>query len=375
MIKQKILNFQLILVFFITILFFIIGIYSAYFLGESAKFEMLNSLTSYIDDVVNGSIDFKLVYVIFMNNFKVCLILLISGITIFLPLVIIYTNGLMLGLINFSSSRIFDVFNLSNNYFIFKGVIIHGIPELSAIFLSAILGIYFGLKLYYFLYRYIAYLLFSDKRFSYDFYFKEYLKTKEILKTVFYSILKIVIFIIIPLLLIASILEVYITPIYLESSFDDSFTNFDQNKLLDSEIISLANITYSKCIFNENNSIFNVDTKKLLSFIVYDKYYNSLKFMYDENYSLKYSNEISISKDLLYNSTRIYSIEKLNQLSNNNLNYNKNKSHFDLKLSDFSNFIIDKNIFQINGFDCYFLFKANYFCKDKSIIINSYVCK
>lgn len=266
----SILNSKFYLIAFLALASFIIGVIHGYYIDASLKHQVISHLTDYISTVVGDVQGIQLFWTIFWNNFQVSMILFISGFVILLPLMILYTNGLGFGVLSFAIDRMFNAFNLPNNNFVFHGTIIHGIPELLAIFLASAFGMYIGFSFIGLAYRFITYLLYGHKHFPNQFD-RDYDKAKYSFYEVFKRVLYYFIILVIPLLLVASFLETYVTPAYLEStmtkSIDSTESFYDIFESLD---------FINNCTKNDNLSMFNLDTQTTLTEIVLDPFYNDL---------------------------------------------------------------------------------------------------
>ncbi|RLI93912.1 MAG: hypothetical protein DRO92_03535 [Candidatus Altiarchaeales archaeon] len=127
---------------------------------------------------------------IFINNLTVTMFAFIGGITIIVPILIVFINGFVFGfLIRYS------IESTGLKLFI-KGVLVHSIFELPAFFISAAIGFRIGITFALFLLDFL-----KENRLS---------KIETVIRCVKEGI-AIFVFIVIPLLLIAAISEVYIT--------------------------------------------------------------------------------------------------------------------------------------------------------------------
>lgn len=169
------------LVILVVIAVFILGFTLTYTIPSSSKTIIIEGL---VEKFAAFQDDNKLIEArkIFSNNLFVATLELIFGFTILIPLGLILINGLAIGITTELFSKIAG--SNPNSFLLFVAALLpHGIVELPAVFLSAILGIVMILR-----------------------------RKREI----FFNIIKIYIFIIIPLLALAALLEVFITPLIVQ---------------------------------------------------------------------------------------------------------------------------------------------------------------
>ncbi len=176
-------NYKLILLCFIFLTF-------SFLIGFFLPLNFQNKWTAFVKEYIS-SIQFGILP-IFLNNFLISLLIITGGLVFCIPSILLsginfFSLGVLVGF--FLSERKFEVFLLS--------LIPHGIVELPAIFLS----FFFSLKIFN---------LFYIKKHRFDEFF--FLIFKK------YILISIILF------LIASIIEVYITPFIIFSIYGKNFT-------------------------------------------------------------------------------------------------------------------------------------------------------
>lgn len=120
--------------------FFIIGTPFGFVFFEETEEALLPSLEQIKKQILTES-KFQTALNIFSNNLRVSLILLASGTFIIAPFPIMFTNGFLVGFV----IKLLLEKNLGLIFFI-KGIILHSVFELPAIFISAAIGIRIGLS-------------------------------------------------------------------------------------------------------------------------------------------------------------------------------------------------------------------------------------
>jgi stage II sporulation protein M len=171
---------------------FILGFTLAYTFSNQTKLVWINSLVDKFGkfDHSNKLEEFKQ---IFLNNTFVTTLEVFLGFTLLIPLGLIAINGLAIGITTDLFSRIINV-NIQALWIYLAAMVPHGIVEIPTVFLGAILGLLFGLKIY----------------------FNKSILPKYRRRDVLASIIKIYIFILIPLLAIAALIEVFVTPLVVQ---------------------------------------------------------------------------------------------------------------------------------------------------------------
>lgn len=163
-------------------IFFIIGVFLfftlvGFFIPPPSN--ILNWIADYIKNIVNETSGFSFMQLssyIFFNNLKSSLAGMIFGIFLGIPSILVALfNGYILGFVLNESVK-------TNGIFILWKLFPHGIFELTAVFISLGLGLRMGTQA-----------LFNKK--------------KDMLKKIFYDSLRVFLFIVIPLLIIAAIIE------------------------------------------------------------------------------------------------------------------------------------------------------------------------
>lgn len=178
-------TFYIILILIVTIFFG--GVVIGYSLPFETQKMIIEIFKKQFADILTST-DFFMFLKIFYNNLKISIMLVFLGFTLILPLAMILINGVVLGIaagliINKSAIGANSIIN------VLISILPHGIIELPVILFCAFLSTILGLK----------------------FYFKKGILPKKTLKEFFIEIIKLFVFIIIPLLLIAAFIEVYVT--------------------------------------------------------------------------------------------------------------------------------------------------------------------
>lgn len=163
--------------------FFILGTPFGFILFEETEEVLLPSLEQ-IKELILDESRFQTALNIFFNNLRVCLILLVGGTFIIPPFFIMFTNGFLVG---FVLKLILE--KNHGPFFFIKGVFLHSIFELPAIFISAAVGLRIGL----------SYLTRDNK--------KRAVKVGQGIK----EAAVIYLFVVIPLLFIAAFIEAFIS--------------------------------------------------------------------------------------------------------------------------------------------------------------------
>ncbi|AFH43291.1 Cluster: Integral membrane protein [Fervidicoccus fontis Kam940] len=173
------------------IFLFLIGGILGYLIVLSGQSDLISQLIGGVGEKAK-TINFKpfspsSVLAIFVNNLTVSLISILSGLTVVIPSFIVLANGIITGLV----VGLLTQEGLS----VFSGILSlmpHGIFELTAIFLSAAYGTSLGVNFWKFMFR-------RENNFF------------DVLKKMPKYVLNIVI-----LLLIAAVIEVFISPLVLQ---------------------------------------------------------------------------------------------------------------------------------------------------------------
>lgn len=171
--------------------FFIISVFLGYALAhnypEQTKKIIYDSLKSVIEPAKDYT-SFRLFEFIFFKNAVVALVSVLLGIIFgIIPILIIFINGLTLGVVGYIALGQFNI------AVFLAGILPHGIIEIPALIFSAASGIR--------LWRSIWRRLFYDEK----------TLTKE-----FLSVLKFFMFVILPMLAIAAMIEAFVTPYILD---------------------------------------------------------------------------------------------------------------------------------------------------------------
>lgn len=194
--------------FFVS-LFFIIGILTGPIIPVFFKVELLNSLTDKFLGILSGADAWwSLAARIFINNLIVTFSLFFSALLVFLPLGIIFLNGLIIGVF-LELSYYTDYLDPGNLSVTIASLIPHGIFEIPGFVLSAVIGINLMLKLI------LGKRIFSGatRKESVVFYFRQFIA------------------LCLPLLLIAALMEATVS-----SYVMDVLTEKYKNKYLDENL-------------------------------------------------------------------------------------------------------------------------------------------
>ena len=133
----RILKGERILIF-IVLMTFLLGIISSYVTFDQSKEEMVPVLKDMVRRLLTESKS-ETAFNIFMNNLTATVMFLILGVTIILPLLIVFSNGYIFGFI----LKMMEIQGLEWFEFL-KATVPHAIFELPAFFLAAILGMRIG---------------------------------------------------------------------------------------------------------------------------------------------------------------------------------------------------------------------------------------
>ncbi len=123
---------------FVVILTFLAGILSGYMTFDQSRGGMIPVLKNMVRRLLTGS-NAETGFNIFMNNLTATIMLLVLGVTIIIPLLVIFSNGYIFGFI----LRMMGVLGLGWVEFL-KATVPHAIFELPALFLAAVLGMRIG---------------------------------------------------------------------------------------------------------------------------------------------------------------------------------------------------------------------------------------
>jgi len=194
---------------FFVLLIIVIGVIAGFILPLSLKTQVLTAVFGKFNTILQGAESWWLLSTrIFINNLTVTIFLLLSGFFIIMPIFIIFANGLIVGIFLQLSANL-EAFLPGNFSATIISLLPHGIFEIPAIILSAILGINIILKL-----------IFGVKIFS-------PLSRKQTI--IFYG--KQFIALVVPLLLIAALMEATVSD-YVSNSLNEK----NANKYLDAAL-------------------------------------------------------------------------------------------------------------------------------------------
>lgn len=169
--------------FILSFVIFILGVPVGYLTYEDAR-EHLTPVLEKLRSMVVSKSKMDMAYTIFLNNLRVSLIIVVSGVFIILPFFILFTNGFLMGFV----VKLSEVSG-RDYMFLVKALLPHSFFEMSAIFLSSTLGIRTGLSI-----------IFP----------KEKTRLESMVSRIREASL-IYLLVVVPLLLIAAFIEAYIT--------------------------------------------------------------------------------------------------------------------------------------------------------------------
>lgn len=364
---DRIFNRTLLYIAIIIALTFIIGIYSGHYASSDLKRESFKYLEQTINENIQDREGIELVWAIFKNNFFVTLTILALSITLVLPIAIIFTNGVVIGVINFAVQRILSLLDIEDGLLTFKGIIVHGIPELIAILFSAALSVFLGIKLWQFLFRMIS--IYFQKKYSLRAGYYINNARKDVFDTLF-ALVRLIVIVIIPFLAIAAVLETYVTPTILEDSLNQAASIKDYEKLfLDKDIGNImgyaqdsadnsifAHIEKDVCTMTENKDSDRNSSANIMSSVLDDRDYEFIKCYFaeekdDSNYSadkqIHYTDENNITLVYQYRMSEFNSNCGLNFTLENAQEIFRSEIYYDDK-ADANCSMINEYIFECN---------------------------
>lgn len=178
----KIKKISIILALFFIASFFL-GYFLAYSYPEKTKEIIYQGLKEMIEPAKDYS-SFQLFEFIFIKNITAVIISILLGIIFgIVPILIIIINGITLGVVSYIMLEQFNIFVL------LAGILPHGIIEIPALIFSAASGVWLWRSFY----RYVRY--------------DENIMAKELI-----SVFQFLLFIIMPMLALAALIETFFTP-------------------------------------------------------------------------------------------------------------------------------------------------------------------
>lgn len=183
--------------FVFSALFFFIFAFVGFVISSVYPSLIVSSIDSLIDmaEKVSDLSFVGLVAFIFLNNSFVALMASIGGLLFaFLPIFIIVVNGFVLGIVYYLTV------DIASSGFFLMGVLPHGVIEIPAILFSTAIGIWLGLA-------------FLDLLFKGN---EDRVSIKKKIKRAFYTYFTIII----PLLFVAALVEMFLTPVFLDTFYD-----------------------------------------------------------------------------------------------------------------------------------------------------------
>lgn len=217
---------------------FAVGSLAGWFLPDSAKLQLVTSvLTKFEMILANSSTDWHLAWNIFLNNLVVAAIVLVSAIIPVVPIIILFVNGMLIGVFADLLHR-FDYLQAGTLYSAAISLIPHGIFELSAIFLAGSLGIVAFVKI-------VA----PGK-------VQSHLSRQQFLLVT----LKWFALAVVPLLIVAAIIEAFISPRVAEMLLQDRSAQMDSPQAVQLDPLALAQ---TNCIPGEATNLASVTSDQI----------------------------------------------------------------------------------------------------------------
>ena len=175
--------------------------------------------------------NWKVAFVIILNNIEVALLLFFLGITLIAPALIVFSNGLIIGVFFDFIFRL-EIFQSGILFSSILSLIPHGIFEIPAFILTASLGVLFILKIF-----------FPNK----------ILKNKT-RRNVFYDMILRFAFIIMPLFIFAALIESYISP-WVGEQADKYVNNKYQAEYLQEYMPNEIMMAKKHCLIMDKNKV------------------------------------------------------------------------------------------------------------------------
>ncbi|MEA1925491.1 MAG: stage II sporulation protein M [Candidatus Altiarchaeota archaeon] len=185
------------IVFFVFVFFFsaVVGFHNYH----SAVDIIIPLLDKMKNDIFNPTSQLSTAFNVFMNNLSVSLIIYLTGITVILPILIVSFNGFIVGFFTRYSIQHEEI----GLALFVKGVLAHSIFELPALFIAASYGLRVGTVFYSLLFEILEKHLKDEQ--------KNPKQKITLIKKRMNEGAVVFISIVLPLLLIAAFIEVYIT--------------------------------------------------------------------------------------------------------------------------------------------------------------------
>lgn len=275
-------------VFYVVLIVFALGFITGFILPDSIKLIIFNSITDQFSKFDNNGSNAKAFQEIFLNNLQVSFTTLILGITIIIPLIILFFSaslpiGILYDFIN-RLSALNLITNGSTNFAL--SILPHGIIELGTAVFETFMAVLIGLKI-----------LFTKR-------IEPNLSRKKFL----FKIIKSYIFIIIPLLIIAALIESYVSGPLTKTLFSETIKK---------------DLTLNSFVINQDEinklGVSSEDKKEDLNKIKND-------FMFKQTITFLYNKEIfemlKKTKKPIHTISKSYLINK--------------KNYFDITISQFS---------------------------------------
>jgi stage II sporulation protein M len=181
----------------------------------SLMLEQLKEIRELLDEKQSS---YYTAWFIFQNNTKAAFMMIGLGIILFfLPMITLFVNGLAIGYL----LKIAAVNGMSPVEMLTFGILPHGILELPAILVAGGIGIFLGVRLWTWIFRFLSHLLRSDRRNDEEIDARSYWEERG--KPILFKRIKAVAFLALWLavtLLVAAVVESFITPGLIERYVD-----------------------------------------------------------------------------------------------------------------------------------------------------------
>jgi stage II sporulation protein M len=236
--------------FFVITAIFVISVITGVYVPAFYKYTMISGFSEKASALLSDNL-FILSWNIFVNNTFVGFLLIFFCITIFIPAIIIFTNGLLIGAFLNIMHSISYVKGTSFFEPMLASLIPHGILELPAIILTAAIATNMGIKLF----------------------FRNHYQPQQSIKSFYKKSIIHFIVIIIPTLFVAAAIETFVTPVVANVFIEE--TNQEKHKeILEQYIIPIkeitdaSKITSTEFVKNEENFDLPFELISYLAFLV-----------------------------------------------------------------------------------------------------------
>lgn len=248
--KELILRYHW--VFFLTVIVFITGFLTPFFESNQPKIQLLNYALSRLQTTHDSNI----FIFIFKNNLLVMFLILLSSITVIIPLLVLFTNGSILNLVSVALVKLLNIPFYSASFFsiplLLASLLPHGIIEIPTLVFEVFFALLLGLKLYF------------PKKIMPDLSRKKF----------FLRIISVYLTVFIPLILVAALIESSITAYLVKASVNLTITKISSATYLQDKVVQLTDLLNLGYQFNESNSPDNLlvqqTVNKYIGTIVFD---------------------------------------------------------------------------------------------------------